>query len=214
MTNPIRIYVGSDQRQEPAERTLEYSIRKHSSQPVEVTFMRAGEGAFKDWNTGQDGKPGWKRGRWPTNFSNFRLAVAELAGWEGHAIYLDSDMLVLGDVAELFQYREGAYTTTNRKRSEVAVIDCAGMKGHVPSLKALMLSEKSLGQYRNALHQAGILTTGIPPEWNVLDQVTPNMHFTDMRTQPWKPWPERFEYPDHPCPKAVDLWNRYEKESR
>lgn len=219
MTDPIRIYVGSDQRQGVAERTLEYSIRKHASVPVEVTFMRSGEGAFADWEKGRkEGQPEWKRGKWPTNFSNFRLCIPELAGYEGHAIYLDSDMLVVGDVAELFTYRKCAYTTCNRKRSEVAVIDCAALKGHIPPIKELSRRKEGLMWWRNKLWEEGLMSEGVPAEWNVLDKVIPGMrllHFTDMRTQPWKPWPERFNYPKrHPNEAAVSLWEKYADEAQ
>lgn len=215
----IRVYVGSDQRQGRAERVLEYSIRKHTSAEVDIHFMRSGEGEFADWQKGRsEDQPEWRRGRWPTNFSNFRLAVAELAGFEGWAIYLDSDMLVTGDIKELYRIRRGPYTTYSRKRSEVAVIDCAKMKGKVPSLAELKRSGKSLRHYREGLWQRKVLVEGVPDVWNSCDHVMPDMrllHFTNMNTQPWKPWPERFNYPrKHPDDAVQRMWDQYEAEAK
>jgi len=56
----------------------------------------------------------------------------------------------------------------------------------------------------------------IPGEWNCCDglrQGAKLIHWTNMETQPWKPWPERFSYTRaHRDPKAYDLFFKLEEE--
>lgn len=87
-----------------------------------------------------------------TGFSNVRWAI-------NRGIYLDCDMIVLGDIAELWSYREpGKRVCLADGSTEVMVID-------------------------------GTQTVNkIPLCWNVEDTTQPNMkllHFTDLKTQPW-----------------------------
>ena len=84
----IRVFVGTAPKWEAHEPVLEYSIQKNTSEPVEVNFIRGLEPSGC------------------TGFTNNRFAVPELAGHEGYTIYLDIDMVVLGDIAELWEYRK------------------------------------------------------------------------------------------------------------
>jgi hypothetical protein len=45
-----------------------------------------------------------------------------------------------------------------------------------------------------------------------LSEHTKLLHFTNMFTQIWRPWPERFPYDiEHPSPEACALfWHYYE----
>jgi hypothetical protein len=215
----IPIYIGSDQRQAPAERVLEYSIRKHTDAEVEIHWMRYGDPGFDDWNLGRP--PGkLKAGKgWGTNFSCFRFAIPELAGFQGYAIYLDSDMVVTGDIADLYSYQvKGKWNGTSPKFTDVSVVDCEGLKGVLPPLEQLKTEGHSLSHYRRMLWAAERYTHTIPiDEWNCRDRVPGScklLHFTNMGTQPWTPHPEAFAYRPHPCKQAVDLWQGLEKESR
>ncbi len=70
---------------------LDYSIRKHASVPVRVIPM-------VDFAVP---RPRDQRNRPRTGFSFSRFLIPALAGHRGRAVYMDSDMLVFGDVAEL-----------------------------------------------------------------------------------------------------------------
>lgn len=123
-----RIYVGTDERMGKAERVLEHSLRRHASIEVEIHWMRAGDPGFEGWEIGR--KPGapYSGGSWSTDFTCFRFAVPEVAGFQGRAIYLDADMLVLADVRELWDRRRRRPWTCPGGRSEVSVIDCAAFR--------------------------------------------------------------------------------------
>ena len=82
----IRIFIGTDgDFHQDAEKVIEYSIRKNTEQEVDLNFIR----------------PGYKNG--VTGFTNHRFIIPELCNYEGYAIYLDVDMLVLGDLSELWE---------------------------------------------------------------------------------------------------------------
>lgn len=140
------------------------SVLAHASGPVRVTHIY----------------PAVESGC--TGFSAVRYGITD-------GIYLDCDMIVLGDVVELWaRYRRpGRYACLVDGSTEVGVIDrcrhdCRNKR------------EERL------LPKAPI----IPLEWNVEDRVTPDMkllHFTDLSTQPW--------FHDHPDPEAVALYRRW-----
>lgn len=196
----IRVFVGTDSDVHgDAEKVLEYSIRKNTTEEIELTFMN----------------PGWKSV--PTGFTTHRYLIPQLCNWEGYAIYLDVDMLVLGDLAELMSYKqEGKWaicesslltTTCNitRYRDEVAVIDCS--LNVLPTEEQLKLKE---GQVlaRRALRDHYVTT--VPPTWDT-DTLSPEaklIHYTNLRTQPWQPNP-MVDYMPYHCEKTCDLFFEY-----
>ncbi len=217
----IRVFVGTDERMQKAEAVLEHSIRKHTPVPVDITWMRAGEPGFDDWNMGRKpGKP-YTAG-WATDFTNFRFAVPELAGFEGKAIYLDADMMVLRDLRHLLAKASlsDCPWVCPGLRTEVSVIDCSKFGWeNWPYLHEMRESGWSSTHYIKRLQDQHMIDgKTIGGEWNCCDGrgykpgETGIYHFTDMHLQPWKPWPERFEYPRHPHKAGVDLfWKLYEE---
>jgi lipopolysaccharide biosynthesis glycosyltransferase len=109
----------------------------------------------------------------------FRYAIAEIFG-EGFAIYLDVDMLLVSDIAELWGYRKhGEWRCLQDGSTEVMVIDCAVRNG-VPPIGQLMRLKK------NQVHPK--LNPAIPLEWNCEDSAPDGaklIHFTDLKRQPW-----------------------------
>jgi len=218
MEEVIRIFVGTDERQEKADRVLEYTIRKHASLPVEITWMRAGEGMWSKWKYSPDIPDS---GGWHTKFTCFRYAIPELCNFKGKAIYLDSDMVVLGDIAEIWStpLSRGPWHCLSRKRTDVSVIDCARMKqSWWPPLSSMMRSHKHGAYFRGIIIRNGFLDPSLPPEWNVIDEYKPRVtkliHFSRVQTQPWKPWPEGYSYNEsHACPEAVRVWEEAYEES-
>src|SRR3954451_5303347 len=87
--NPtLRIFVGTDDSQIVAHEVLEYSIRKHTSRPVEFVPMHNIDLPL----------PRDPAQRPRTGFSFYRFLIPSLCGFKGRAIYLDADMLVLSDI--------------------------------------------------------------------------------------------------------------------
>lgn len=104
--NPLRIYLGYDPREDDAYRVAEHSLRKHASVPVSVTPLDADKLAA----CGLLRRPADKRGRIydihsnafaSTEFHASRFLVPHLAQ-SGFALFVDSDVVFLGDVAEIF----------------------------------------------------------------------------------------------------------------
>lgn len=183
----IRVLIGSSDKFSRCNRVILASIFENTTEPVQAYIMEPERLGVP--YTGC------------TGFTNLRYAIPEICGYQGFAIYLDVDMLVLGDIAELWNYRQpGAWVQMEDGASEVAVIDCAAHP-HLPPMKHIHHWHKS------ELAGAVKAVNAIPRCWNVEDKTEPGMkllHFTDLKCQPWF-------YNNHPCAEAVALWNNYEK---
>lgn len=233
--DPIRVFVGTDQwqHQSGAERVLEHSIRANTQADVEITYMRSGDpgweiseaGAGDTWAVGAATAGGWVKapGRnWGTPFSCFRFAVPELCDFEGYAVYLDADMLVLGDIANLaaLRPRGAGYRSVSVARTDVSVIDCAWFKNrkHWPQIDEMKATRARVFEYTQLLRMIGGVDPTLPLEWNDCDGALyaqkPNaaklIHYTTVTDgQPWRPY-DNVEYPkEWPyCAnrKAGELW--------
>jgi lipopolysaccharide biosynthesis glycosyltransferase len=195
----MKVFVGTDSDiHQDAERVLEYSIRKNTAEDVDLTFMR----------------PGWKSA--PTGFSTHRYLIPSLCNWEGYAIYLDVDMLVLGDLRELMDYAiPGKWAITGNCRDEVAVIDCSVGRDFLPTEEQLKTSEgKRLA--RQALLDNDVYANIVPKQWNVESiHELPNpklIHYTNTHTQPWHPSPI-IDYMPYDCPETAELFFVYLEEA-
>lgn len=186
----IRVFVGTDSDVHgDAEKVLEYSIRKNTAEEVDLTFMN----------------PGWKSV--PTGFTTHRYMIPQLCNWKGYAIYLDVDMLVLGDLSELMSYKQiGKWVICNigRLRDEVAVIDCSIVLPTEDELK----SKEGKAMAMRALRDHYVTT--VPATWNTetLGEDAKLIHYTNLRTQPWQPDP-MIDYMPHHCEKTYDLFFDY-----
>ena len=211
--DPIRIFIGSDIYNIKAERALIYSIRKTASKPVEFHIMSR-FGKDETWKNWQN------TNKWATCFSCFRWAIPAACNFEGKAIYLDSDMIVISDIAELnnADASKGIATTPSRE-SSVMVFDCAKFKNlpefRLENLKAHAVKTNS---FYNMLKQNGMVNF-ITQQWNCLDgegwdpNLTKLVHYTKLETQPWHPAPQRFSYKPHPHKHLSDLWLKYYEDS-
>lgn len=99
---PVSVYIGGDPRGDDAESfaVLEYTIRKHTTGPVGITWMRQSHDPKSPWYSGPGG---WNTEMWPTPFSGFRWGIPWAKGYTGRVIYMDSDMIVQRDLRELFE---------------------------------------------------------------------------------------------------------------
>jgi len=187
----IRLFVGSDvyQRAGGAERALENSVRANCKGPVDITFMR-------------QGSPGWDWGGidagWRTPFTLFRWFIPEHCNYEGKAIYMDADMVVLRDLQEMWDHpvaegRAGAFCGRRPQKSDVILWHCA----NVPKWDC-----KS-PNYRQIQKEGGESLRGsrLPAYWDHMDEVvmegperTGILHWTRLATQPYKPYPHLFDY--------------------
>jgi len=159
---PIPVFIGISERFRIVEGMTERSIREHTSAPVEITHL------YPEIESGC------------TGFSDVRYSIR-------YGIYLDCDMIVLGDIAELWNYRQAdRFVCMKDGSTEVAVIDC---KHFCTNKREQYMLPK---------------VCNIPPEWNVEDRVTPDaklVHYTNLDTQPW--------FFNHPDKQAVELYQKW-----
>ena len=94
---PIPIYIGFDQAESVTFHTLAHSILSRASVPVSIIPIK--RSLFKEFHTRKlDPKQS-------NEFSFTRFLVRFLNGYEGHAIFMDCDMLVLDDIKKLWDLR-------------------------------------------------------------------------------------------------------------
>jgi hypothetical protein len=190
MTEPIRVFVGSDRNGGCAENQMvfEYSLRKHATRPIELTWMQISDDPASFWY-------GWETRRWSTPFSGFRYGIAEFCKNQGKAIYCDDDQLWLADPALLWDTPiTGKNIMTGKSlggpgdvRHCVSVIDCQKFGAVVPPASR----RKTLPQFCEMMKEITFpLTEIIDDNWNNYDGENAKiediklLHFTDMRTNP------------------------------
>jgi lipopolysaccharide biosynthesis glycosyltransferase len=203
MTNietPVRIYVGTDRSQMVGVKVFEYSVKRHTDLPVEVTPLIG-------INLPQPNDP---RQRQRTGFSFARFAIPKLAGYRGRALYTDADMQVFADIRELWtipfdgakvivqeelpeEHAKGkkAHAPGKRvKQCSVMLLDCEALKWNAEEIVRGLDGQYT---YEQLMQQLCILDEneikyGVPFRWNSLehyDATTCLIHYTDMPTQPW-----------------------------
>ena len=92
---PIPIFIGYDPREAIAYHVCANSIIRHSSVPVAIVPLALNN--FRDYTeTHTDGS---------NQFIYSRFLVPHLMGYTGHAIFMDGDMILRGDIAELWALR-------------------------------------------------------------------------------------------------------------
>lgn len=96
MSELIPVFIGYDPREAIAYHTCVNSIIRHSSRPVSIVPLSLNLlGEFYS-NSGRDGS---------NQFIYSRFLVPYLAGFRGHAIFIDGDMVLTSDIAELWDLR-------------------------------------------------------------------------------------------------------------
>lgn len=142
----VRVFVGCDPNDCDLEQmmVLEHTLRKHASLPVEIHWMRLSRNAQSFWYS-DPARPdgGWRTERWATPFSGFRWGVPAHCGFEGRAIYMDTDMIVMADIAELWRTPLNAPAVFAARREQgfqrfcVMLWDCAAARGVLPGIAEL-----------------------------------------------------------------------------
>jgi hypothetical protein len=167
VSDPIKLFVGADGTNCDLESqvVLEYSVRKHASQPVEIVWMQqSADGPYS----------GWKCGTGRTPFSHFRWSIPAMCGYAGKGIYCDSDFIFLADIAELWrQDVPGVFLSKQPKKhlgkTCCLLFNCAHAKGHVPDLKALRKMPDPQGTLTKYFKEHPELSSGFEGNWNALD---------------------------------------------
>jgi mitochondrial fission protein ELM1 len=200
---PVRIFLGTEPAQFRPERVFAWSVEKvrDPGRVYEIHLM-------KDL-------AGYRKRFWTTSFTNYRFAVPHYAGRRGRALYNDEDQIYLADPGALFDLDMAGhgYLTISDRDTAVMLIDCERM-ADVWTLADAQRRRKHWLLDRGL--RSG-LCGPLPPEWHARDDEefdparTRLLHYTTLHTQPWRPFPERFVYREHP---QGELWFGLEREAR
>lgn len=186
----IRVFVGGGPEHWLPTMVLIHSIRLHTTCNVS-TFRLLDVEDFVPI------PPKW-RNKCPTSFSLQRFLIPEACRFKGHAIYLDSDMVVRADIADLWNTPfppKANVLTTGGWQSAVMLIDCATARWRIDDLCRLMDSGKLAYNKLSNLRGAFASVAGeLDPLWNVMDRPELTridrkdaklIHYTSMNHQPW-----------------------------
>lgn len=189
--SPIRVYVATTEAQMLAVKVLEFSIRKHASMSVRIYPLHLAGIPIPT--------PSRPEHRPRTPFSFQRFLIPALTGYEGKAIYLDSDMQVFRDIrnlwtrdfeeADLLTVREPE-ATGRRPQFSVMLLNCGALRWDIRAIVQLLDQGKiSYEELMYDMTVAKSIRASIDPAWNSLERYdereTALVHYTDMNTQPW-----------------------------
>lgn len=186
----VRVFVAATVAEWLPTRVLEYSIRETASVPVEVTAIYTANREMP--------VPQAVENRPRTPFSFQRFLIPELCGYQGRAIYLDSDMQVFSDISTLWNHPfEGCDLQTvgiagdgRRGQFSVMLLDCARLHWNIHEIvEALDSGRLRYDELMYEMRVAARIGYDISPDWNSLERydaaTTCLLHYTDMNLQPW-----------------------------
>lgn len=193
----VRIFVGCDPNDCDLEQmmVLDHSLHRHATVPLEIHWMRLSRDSASPWYSDAKSGRGWRTERWATPFSGFRWAVPAVCGFQGRAIYMDADILALGDIAELWRAPitrpavvlaryEGQFP-----RFCVSLWDCSAAREHLPTLESLQSRASSHAHCSEYFKSNPRLMGAIDPAFNNIDgeghtvERIRLLHYSDMGTQ-------------------------------
>lgn len=171
----IRVFVGCAANGEDIESqaVLEHSIRKYASEPVEIQWMQLSRDLDSPWFSDGQGR-GWRTDLWSTPFSGFRWAVPHLCGFQGRAIYTDSDVIFRADIAELWNQDMPRGKAVLAKGGQdswrfcVSLWDCREAAKHIPPLPQLKSRKESHREMVLKCRNAPFVGS-FQGAWNVID---------------------------------------------
>jgi hypothetical protein len=235
----LRIFVGCDPNNCDLEQmmVLDYSVHKHTRQPVAITWMQLSHDPHSAWYSDHETGSGWHTEHWATPFSGFRWAIPESCNFKGRAIYMDTDVIVLCDVAELWSHPMHADAIVAAKggnssaRLCTCVWDCEKARSHLPPLEVIRSDPDSHKKLMQLIKQRPQLIQPYLDSYNNIDgedlpiERIKILHYSDMGTQfshkyalprleaaGQKHWFDGRIMP-HPRPELAALFDRYYQEA-
>ncbi len=205
----VRIFIGSGDASTLERKTLIHSIKRTTSRDLEIWHYNGTSNTIENEKGEQlpcPKRPALaKHHRYATEFSLFRFYLPQLCNFQGKALYLDSDMIVLSDIGELYDISldgfdfaacPNAYPAIapNRWALSTMLIDCSRCRFDLDAIfshmeqKAFSYTEfAQMGKRARSALPYGIKE--LPPVWNHFDKMekgTKLIHYTDLDRQPWK----------------------------
>jgi len=199
----MKIFIGWDSREAECADVLAASLRKHASIPLDITYLKLDE---LDFDRSADPLQS-------TEFTYTRFLVPSLCRFQGKAVFMDCDMLCLGDIRELDELPMGELALRvvkhDHRPKESTKMDGRPQTSYPrknwSSLMLMNCERLTLWSKQLVAHETGAflhrfqgiddaLIGDIPKTWNTLDWMnadTKLIHYTSGG-----PWFE--ECLDHP----------------
>ncbi len=197
MLETIEVFVGCDPNDCDLEQmmVLDYSIRKHCSQPVNIHWMQLSRDPQSFWYSNPEQQQGWRSEAWTTPFSGFRWGIPAFREYQGKAIYMDTDVLVLCDLAEIWNSPFAAGKVVMAKGGEqswrfcVSMWDCAAARDHLPAIEDLRSKPEIHQQLKKYYKKNPQVIQPFDSQYNNIDgenspiEQIKILHYSDMGTQ-------------------------------
>jgi hypothetical protein len=200
----LKVFIGSDPREQQALAVCEGSLRKHSSIELDVMPLRLSElesaGIYNRPHEVRDGRLWDVISDLPmsTEFAISRFLTPHLSGYADWALYCDCDFLFRADVAELLAYARDSFAVMVVKHCYIsspekmdAQFNIAYERKNWSSLmlfncghEANMVLTPSMinAVHRRVLDRLAWVSSedigGLPFEWNWLELQPRAVHFT------------------------------------
>ncbi|MEC4885929.1 MAG: glycosyl transferase [Scytonema sp. PMC 1070.18] len=220
----IQVFIGSGEASLLERKVAIYSLRKHTKRELDIYVFNGTHNAIEL----NDGKPFLSpmslriKYQNVTEFSLYRFIIPQVCNYQGKAIYIDSDVICLSDIGELFDTPVNDFDFLAKKDAyshkdidlwglSVMLINCEKCKFDLDTI----CDEVAKGLYTYTdfscmspafLNHNQYKISEIDAQWNVFDYYDENtklIHYTNLYTQPWK-------HPNHPY---GELWFTYFQEA-
>lgn len=221
----VKIFIGSGEQSVLERKVLIYSLHKHTKRELDIAVFNGTHNAVETEGAAPQlaPLPLHLKYRNMTEFSLYRYLIPELTGFAGRAIYLDSDMICLRDIGDLFDTSlDGADFLAKREYADtdgaamwalsVMLIDNERCRFDLETIFKEI--DEDVFTYRDFsqmgtrfLSQHHYQIGELDPNWNVFDRCddsTKLIHYTHLYTQPWK-------FLNHPF---GEIWFEYLREAQ
>jgi hypothetical protein len=223
--NPIKIFIGSVEASLLERKVLIYSLHRNSSRNLDIYILNGTHNTIERDGFLPESAPMSIKVKYQnvTEFSNYRFLIPEVCDQKGRAIYLDSDMIALGDIGELFDAemhdqnflaKPASYGDTEQAQwgLSVMLMDCSKthfyLDQYYDEIDAGLYGYSDLHQMLPKFLSYHPFSIGsIDPRWNEFDfqlKDTKLIHYTNLYAQPWK-------YRAHPF---GNIWFDYFEQAR
>ena len=218
----VKVFIGSGEVSLIERKTAIYSLRKNTKEDLDIYVFNGTHNAIELNDAEPFLAPMSLRVKYHniTEFSLYRYLIPRLCDYQGKAIYIDSDIICLTDIAELFNTpmngadflaRRAETAGTEHWGLSVMLIDCEkcrfDLEQIIADLEAGLYSMTDFSWMSPAFLARHSYNIGeLSPLWNQFDQwdeKTKLIHYTNLDTQPWR-------FPNHPY---GELWFTYFKEA-
>jgi hypothetical protein len=201
VSEPIRIFCGVSGNDEDLEfqAVLHYTLEKHASQPIDLTWMRLSREPSSFWYSDPQAKKGWRTETWATPFTALRWGIPAACNYEGKAIYMDVDMISMDDIAKLWnQPIDKGMLLSKPEAICVSLYDNAKMKKLLPDIALIKHQPGFFRDVRRKVMSTPGAIQRYTNNWNCLDMRKDGggeyrdlhdpdikvLHFTQIPTQP------------------------------